>query len=274
MRYELLIIGGGATGLGALRWARENDVEAILVEHTPYLGGMSRYIHHLRDCFDVNFLRDLPDSNILLETTALRIGGDGVLISSRRGIEVVGAEKILCACGVRERHVFELGIHGSRVAGILFPSEAIRLIREFKIIPGRRAVVYGNSVTAMEAALEMKLSGMDVIIIGRDFEPCISKLLEEYEILIRDGRVISILGRERVERVVLEDSEIQADTFIIGTGYSPNKNLLTASSLKLEGWKIVPGRVYAAGNIMRAEAPPSWAFYNGYYAARRMFRFE
>jgi nitrite reductase (NADH) large subunit len=112
--------------------------------------------------------------------------------------------------------------------------------------PGAKAVVIGGGLLGLEAAAGMQLRGMEVVVIHlmghlmeRQLDPAagylLQKALEARGIKVHcKGATKAILGRDRVEAVVLEDGTVYpADLVCMAVGIRPEVRLATDAHLEI-----------------------------------------
>ncbi len=297
MKYDLVIVGGGPAGLSAGIRASEDGLKALILEEREYLGGILPQcvhpgfgLHYFREDltgpeFAHRLVEKIKNLNVdfILESTVLDISVDGkfkvVKFVSPRGLEYVQTHAIIYAAGARERHRFEVGIYGDRVAGVFTAGEAQTLMDIYGIMPGRDVVIVGSGDVGLIMARRFALEGARVRAVielmpypgglARNVVQC----LEDFNIpLYLSHRVLEIRGRKRVEyvRVARVDEglkpiegtefDIPCDTVVISAGLVPRTKLLKKMGVRMapfSGGPVVDGNfettvpgVFVAGNAL------------------------
>lgn len=131
--------------------------------------------------------------------------------------------------------------------------------------PGAKAVVIGGGLLGLEAAAGMQLRGMEVVVIHlmghlmeRQLDPAagylLQKSLEARGMKIHcKGATKAILGKERVEAVLLEDGTVyDADLVCMAVGIRPEVRLANDAGIEV-------GRGITVSDAMQTSDPAIWA---------------
>jgi nitrite reductase (NADH) large subunit len=131
--------------------------------------------------------------------------------------------------------------------------------------PGAKAVVIGGGLLGLEAAAGMQLRGMEVVVIHlmghlmeRQLDPAagylLQKSLEQRGMKIHcKGATKAILGKDRVEAVLLEDGTVyDADIVCMAVGIRPEVRLANDAHLDV-------GRGITVNDAMQTADPAIWA---------------
>jgi nitrite reductase (NADH) large subunit len=126
-------------------------------------------------------------------------------------------------------------------------------------VPGARAVVIGGGLLGLEAAAALRLRGMEVVVLHlmghlmeRQLDPAAGALLQT-ELEARGIRIHckaqtkGIVGKDRVEAVVLEDGTIYpADIVVMAVGIRPETRVATDAGLHVERGIVVDDHMVTA----------------------------
>ncbi len=293
---QLAIIGGGPAGLAAAVAARRAGVEDILIlERDRELGGILNQCIHAGFGLHTfgqeltgpeyahRFIEQVQALEIpyWLNTMVLDISPERVLtVTGReRGLQQIRAQAVILAMGCRERPRGALNIPGYRPAGIYSAGAAQRLVNMEGLMPGREVVILGSGDIGLIMARRMTLEGAHVHAVAEvmpysgGLKRNIVQCLEDFGIpLYLSTTVVNILGRERVEGVVLAQVDenrrpipgtertIPCDTLLLSVGLLPENELSGAAGVALDrvtGGPVVaddlstsiPG-VFACGNVL------------------------
>ncbi len=187
-------------------------------------------------------------------------------------------KSVVLAMGCRERNRGNLGIPGTRPAGIFTAGLAQRLINIEGYVPGKRVVVIGSGDIGLIMARRMSWVGADVLGVI-EIQPYPSGLtrnivqcLHDFDIPLYLSHVVTnISGRDRVESVEvtpIEDStyrtdksfSLKCDTLLLSVGLIPDNELSKKIDVRMNPetngaivdanlMTSVPG-VFACGNVL------------------------
>lgn len=257
--YDVVVVGGGPTGLAASIKAEMLGLKVLLLEDSEMLGGIPlQCIHpgfglryYREDLtgpeFSYRLIKKVEELKVshLLNAYVSEIASTPDARWTLRVISPFGALKvhasaIIYAAGAREKHIFESGVVGDRVSGIYTAGEAQALMDLYGVLPGSEVVVVGSGDVGLVMARRFVLEGAEVKCVvellpypgglTRNIVQC----LEDYGIpLLLSHRVAEIRGERRVEEVIavkvdeqLRDlpqtrKEIECDTALFAVGLLP-----------------------------------------------------
>jgi len=295
--YDTIIIGGGPAGLAAAVKAKKLGLKVLLLDENEFLGGILPQcihpgfgLHYFKEEltgpeFAHRFIREINKLNIEHYTNAYVLEIENysdlekkVVFSSPKGVMEVWGKTIIYAAGARERHAFEIGIVGDRVAGIYTAGEAQTLMDIYGVMPGKEVVIVGSGDVGLIMARRFALEGAKVkaVIELMPYPGGLARnvmILRDFEIpLYLSHKVVEVRGRKRVEKVkVVKVDEnlkeipgsefwIECDTLLISAGLIPNVKLLKRIGAQIDplnGGPIVneflettiPG-IFVAGNAL------------------------
>lgn len=215
LNVDYLVVGGGISGLSAANNLADKNYRILLVDMDYELGGIYRLIEDPK----VNHIlyrqiNKIYNTNceILLRTAFIGFKGDKPILVSPRGVYKVKTKGIIMATGAKAPSLLKLMIFGDRVTGVFGFRSALRMIRIYKYTPGRRPVIYGDSILTNYLYFYLTSLGCKPIVISEADPP----LYIDSEINIENGRVLGIYGEDRIKYIKLEEgSKIECDSFII-----------------------------------------------------------
>jgi sarcosine oxidase, subunit alpha len=201
-RARVLVIGGGRAGRAAALAAATQGPGVVLVDESTRLHGV-----------------ELAGVEMLAPARALGIWeGNLVPIDCETVLHRYRAERIVVATGALEQPVV---FPGNDLVGVMLPSAIRRLIRDFSVRPGRRAVVVAADDPGLEAADDLREAGVAV--------PRVVDLREtpvrELEAQRRRGRVRALL---------VDGEEIECDLVVASAGRQPAYSLLAQAGARVE----------------------------------------
>ncbi|MBA2742575.1 MAG: (2Fe-2S)-binding protein [Actinobacteria bacterium] len=237
-RARVLVIGGGQAGRAAALAAATAGPGVVLVDESVRLADV-----------------ELPGVEVLAPARALGIWeGKLVPVDSGTVLYRYRAERIIVATGTVEQ---PLVFPGNDLAGVMLPEAARRLIRDFSLRPGQRAIVLAADERAPEIAETLREAGVAV--------PRVVDLREGARQLEAHGR------RGHVRRVVVDGEETKCDLVVVSGGRQPAYSLLSQAggrveydeSLKVFVPRDLPAGIEAVGSvtgegIVRAEGAAAY----------------
>lgn len=297
LSYDVVVIGGGPAGMAAAVRAKELGLNVLLLDENDYLGGILPQcihpgfgLHYYKEEltgpeFASRLARKLVELGVEYKTAArvLEIKNYSdlekvVIFTSPSGVYQVWAKAIIYAAGARERHAFEIGITGDRVAGIYTAGEAQTLMDIYGVLPGKEIVIVGSGDVGLIMARRFALEGAKVkaVIELMPYPGGLARnvmILRDFDIpLYLSHKVVEVRGKGRVERVkVVKVDEnlneipgsefwIEADTLIISAGLVPSVKKLKKIGVEIDpatGGPVVNDRletsvpgIFVAGNSL------------------------
>jgi NADPH-dependent 2,4-dienoyl-CoA reductase/sulfur reductase-like enzyme len=295
-KYDAVVIGGGTAGLSAARQISEKGFSTAIVERENCLGGI------LNQCIHAGFglhrfksdltgpeyaekdieLMSGKNIDVFTKTTAFDIKAEKerrvLYASSAKGVMKLDARAIVLAMGCRERNRGNLGIGGSRPAGIMTAGLAQRLLNIEGYLPGKKAVIIGSGDIGLIMARRLSWSGAKVMAVveilpypsglARNVAQCV----DDFGIpLLLGYTVSSINGNERVESVDISpfrdgapdlsrSFRMECDTVLISAGLVPENELSIKAGVKISNATNGPfvdssmmtniSGVFACGNVL------------------------
>ena len=165
---DVAVIGGGVTGMAAALEAAKADIEVVLVERQPTLGGSLNFTRiDVAGTKGLSLVQDLSDrlraaKNITIRTDATCTGwfADNFLsiIVGNRMVKLRAGEVIVATGAIEQPAVFR----NNDLPGIMLGSAAQRLIKLYGVKPGQRAVVACYGGTGYGVALDLLDAGVNV----------------------------------------------------------------------------------------------------------------
>ncbi len=265
-KYDLVIIGGGAAGMAAADTAIQRGLKTALIEREDRLGGILNQCIH--NGFGLHYFKeeltgpeyayrfieritqhDEPD--IFLGTTVMDVeteddtGATKTVYgySGKHGVIKMKTPAIILAMGSRERNRGNIGIPGTRPAGVFTAGLVQRLVNIDGYKPGESAVIIGSGDIGLIMARRLTWIGLKVKAVI-EIQPYPSGLtrnivqcLNDFDIPLYLSHVVSrIYGSDRVEGVDVTPIEngkpntektfrIECDTILLSVGLIPENEL-------------------------------------------------
>jgi NADPH-dependent 2,4-dienoyl-CoA reductase/sulfur reductase-like enzyme len=285
LKYDVVVLGGGAAGMGAIRGALSQGVSVLLIEREASTGGvLNQCIHngfgiHIFNEelsgpeFHEMYLEKIGHFDGMYETTVLRIDENQNLLHaiSKSGVYEIEYGALVLATGARERPFEALRIPGTRPAGIFTAGLAQHFVNLENRLPGRRAVILGSGDIGLIMARRLTLEGVEVEGVyeimpyqgglTRNIVQC----LDDFNIPLHlSTSVVKVHGKERLEGVTVakfengrpvEGSErfIKCDTLVASVGLIPENDLVK------NFLEIAPDEGANVDDLMRTNIPNIFA---------------
>jgi sarcosine oxidase, subunit alpha len=189
---DVLIVGGGRSGLRAAREAAQGGEQVVVV--------------------DENQPREQPDEfELIAPARAIGVYEGGLVpVDAGSLLLRIRAKRIVIATGtIAQPLVFP----GNDLVGVMLPEAVRRLVREFAIKPGARAVVLACDDCALSCATDLRDADVDV--------------LQVVDFRERQPAEIRAAGRRgRVESVSLDGTRFDCDLLVASGSPQPAYSLL------------------------------------------------
>lgn len=268
--YDVVVIGGGPSGMSAALAADQQKAGVLLLETDTRLGGiLNQCIHNgfglhifkeelTGPEYADRFIEKIRQSNVevLVNTLVLDVTPDRKIlaVSRERGLLEIQAKSIVFSTGCRERPRGAIGIPGTRPAGVFPAGTAQKYVNIEGFMPGRECVILGSGDIGLIMARRMTFEGAKVKAVvelmpyssglARNIKQC----LEDFDIpLLLSHTVIQIHGKDRVEAVTIAkvdetlcpipgtEQTIPCDTLLLSVGLIPATELAVGCGAQLAG---------------------------------------
>jgi thioredoxin reductase len=286
-RVRVAVVGGGPSGLtAAAALAGHVDGEVRVIEREETTGGIPRHSDHpgygVRDlrrflsgpAYARRLTEQARDAGARLHTGAQVTGWSGergLLVTSPRGRHVVEADAVVLATGARERPRAARRIPGDRPDGVYTTGELQNLVHLHHADVGRRAVVVGAELVSWSAVLTLREAGCRTVAMTSATDQAeaylafrlLGRLALRTSVLPRT-RVVAVIGRDRVESVLLEHVDtgvrrvVPCDTVVTTGDWVPDHELVRLGGLALDRATLGP----VVDTALRTDAPGVFAVGN------------
>ena len=273
--YDLIVIGGGVSGISAALEAKKNGIENILILEKEFeLGGM------LNQCIDSGFGLELFNENLTgpeyaqrlidlaiemdisykVDTTVIELKKDKTVIAvnSSEGLLELMGKSIIISVGCVERARNAINILGNKFAGVYTISAAQRLVNMEGFLPGKEVIIIGTGSLALNIARRMTIEGAKVKAVIEKSDVLTEKrtdmvkCMADFDIpILFNHQVVDINGQERVEGITLvqidsngkpvsgSEKTLACDAILLSVTLEPNNKLIKKAEIAR-----IQGKIY------------------------------
>jgi NAD(P)H-nitrite reductase large subunit len=276
MRYDFVVIGNSAGGIGCVEAIREKDRESsVLVISAEKYHAYSRALipYYLDGKIDFERMYYRPpdfyekmnvDTKLGVKAVGIDVEAKKVLLESGESVEY---DKLLIATGGKPFIPPMEGLaEQSNVFTFLKMDDVLAVEKAIK--DARRVVVLGGGIIGLMASEVLAKKGLEVKVVelaDRVLAPVVDEItsrrvekkFEEHGVeIILNNTIAKVVGDERVEKVVLRDGrELETDMLIVAVGVVPNVEIVKDTPIKVNRGIVVNRKmetsvkdVYACGD--------------------------
>ena len=280
---DVVIVGGGPAGLSAaIELRRRGAGRVVVYERELQAGGVPRHTAHLGyGLRDLHRVTTGPRYAAALTRTAERAGveievgrsvrsfADGIVATTGHGgPAAMAATAVLLATGVRERPRAARLVPGDRPAGVLTTGALQQFTAVHHQRVGTRAVIVGAEHVSFSAVLTLRHAGCEVVAMTtllprhQTYAPLALATARRHRVpVMTHVDVAEIVGRTRVEAVVLTDgTRLACDTVVFTGDWVPDHELARTAGLPTaagsrspivdDRWRTEQRGVFAIGNLV------------------------
>jgi thioredoxin reductase len=265
--HDVVIVGGGPTGLAAARRLAELGIKnVVVVEREAEVGGIPRHCGHLgfgwqshrRMWTGPHFANELRKSvegiDIRAKTTVLEIGKTGQLrIQDASGVSTIKARHVLLAMGTRETPRAARLVGGTRPQGVMNTGTLQQHVYLNGNKPFVRPVIIGSEWVSFSAILTCRHAGIRPVAMleenARTTAPRTGGLVARFVFGVpvrTSAKLVAIEGQDNVEAVLVERKgkaeRITCDGVIFTGGFKPETAIMPVGPL--------PENITCAGNVL------------------------
>jgi len=305
--YQVAIVGAGPSGLAVATELRRLGVERVVViEREAAAGGIPRHCGHspfgMREFHRVlrgadyagRLARQAADLGVELRlstaVTAIEPRG-GLILSSDRGREEIGARRVVICTGNRELPRAARLVSGTRPLGVVTTGALQVMTYQKRRIPFRRPVIVGSELVAFSALLTCRHFGIrPVAMLEREARitawraaALLPPLLGTQ--LLTATSLEAIRGDERVSGVEIRQAgspprRLDCDGVIFSGNFVAESSLVRTSHLQLDAASSGPvvdqyhrcsdPDYFACGNLLHPVDTAGWCWAEGRRLARHV----
>lgn len=269
---DVLVVGGGPSGLGAALAAAQAGARVLLVDENADLGGSARWTRQPTASIDP-LIREVESHariEVLRSTFAAGYYTDHfvALIEPER-MTKVRARAVVFATGVVEQPAV---FRNNDVPGVMLGSAAQRLLHRYALAPGRRIVILGANREAYDLCLDLlehEVQVAELVDLREQGEPEAAMEVEHGGVRVLRGyapveALADRAGCMRALRIAplaaggaAAASELACDALLMSVGFAPACQLLAQAGATIEFSEslqqhvpaAMPSGVFAAGRV-------------------------
>jgi sarcosine oxidase, subunit alpha len=255
---DVLVVGGGPTGLAAASTAVASGARVMLVDDQSELGGslLSSSTHQVDGVAALSWvetvageIRSAPDALVLSRTTAVGSYDDNYVLAvqrrtdhlttpapagvSRQRLWHIRAHQVILATGAHER---PLVFAGNDRPGVMLASAVRTYLNRYAVVPGRRVLVDTTNDSAYDTVSDLTAAGVEVaaVVDARDeMSPRATAAAQAGVRVITGSTVVDTTGDHGVTGAMV--SAIDAEGLLSGEVETIDCDLLAVSG----GWSPV-----------------------------------
>jgi len=269
---DVLIVGGGLSGLYAAKLATKTNLKVLLLEQNPELGGEKLHVDHAQEVLKgfvdnaleiavgtslVDELEEINSSNnlkIVKNTTVFAYMHDNYLLACqkvnkknlRQIIWKIRAKKVVLATGSIERF---LTFDNNDRPGIMLANSARKYLNHYFVKPGKKIVIFTNNDSAYKAAIDFHLNNIQVkaiIDVRKESNGDLVRKAKNFGLkILFNHAIINTKGRKRINSVIISEfdekfkktigksKKLSCDLLCVSGGWTPTVHLFSQSRGKL-----------------------------------------
>jgi sarcosine oxidase, subunit alpha len=244
---DVLVVGGGPTGLACALTANRSGARILVVDDQPELGGALLGSPDLLDGrpaleWVAAVAAELAATvRVLTTTTAFGLYEDGFVLAledretaARQRVWRIRAKQIVLATGAHERPVV---FADNDRPGIMLAGAARTYLHRYAVLAGSRVVMFTTNDSAYAAAFDLADAGASLacVVDARSaVRPSLLDACSQRGIDVRAGQVVTgTSGNEHLSGVQVAAEPVPCDLLLVSGGWNPAVHLFSQARGRL-----------------------------------------
>lgn len=172
-KFDVVVIGGGPSGMASAIEAYKNDSSVALIERENKLGGILKQcihsgfgLHYFGEEmtgpeYAHRFIEELEETGVevYLSSFVVSIKPNEVIIKNSNGIETIKCGAIILSVGCRERTAGAISMNGERPSGVWTAGQVQKWVNMYGKLPCKNPIILGSGDIGLIMARRLTLEG-------------------------------------------------------------------------------------------------------------------
>lgn len=257
--FDVVVIGGGPSGLSASIEAFKNGSTVALIEREDKLGGILKQcihsgfgLHYFGEEmtgpeYAHRFIEELNKTGVkvFLSSFVESVNTGEVVIKNQEGVLKIHCKAVIVSVGCRERTAGAISMKGERPSGVWTAGQVQKWVNMYGVLPCKNPIILGSGDIGLIMARRLTLEGakpqmvLELMGTTSGLKRNISQCLNDFDIpLYLNTTVVEVLGYPKITGVVIanvdknlqviEDTKrtVSCDGLVLSVGLIPETNLL------------------------------------------------
>ncbi len=257
--FDVVVIGGGPSGLSSSIEAFKNGSTVALIEREDKLGGILKQcihsgfgLHYFGEEmtgpeYAHRFIEELNKTGVkvFLSSFVESVNTGEVVIKNREGVLKIHCKAVIVSVGCRERTAGAISMKGERPSGVWTAGQVQKWVNTYGVLPCRNPVILGSGDIGLIMARRLTLEGakpqmvLELMGTTSGLKRNIAQCLNDFDIpLYLNTTVVEVLGYPQITGVVIANVDknlqvientkrtVPCDGLVLSVGLIPETNLL------------------------------------------------